>query len=192
LSAILLVTLIALLQTVWFYPHYAAPAFPALVAMILLGFSELRHFEWKGRPTGLFLSRAIPIGCILMASIPALAHALGWRLSAWPPQWALGIPWNVHSPNIESSVLAHGKKALVFVEYGANHDVGDEWVYNAPDIDQAPIVWAREISPESDAALVRYFHDRSVWVLKPDARPISLTRVHFAFSKPPGPYQINR
>jgi hypothetical protein len=191
-SVILLVTLAALFQAVFFFPHYAAPAFPAFLAMILLGMRELRQFEWRGRPAGLFLSRAIPVGCVLMAAIPASAHALGWRLSPWPLQWALGTLPEVHSPHVELSVLADGKKALVFVEYGPDHDVGYEWVYNAANIDQEPIVWAREISPESDTALMRYFHDRSVWIVKPDAHPIVLIRLHSHLADPVELNELNR
>jgi hypothetical protein len=178
IGAILLAMLAAAVQVVWFYPHYFAPAFAPFVAMLLLGFRVLRRLHWRGRPVGVFLSRAIPIGCVLMASIPASAHKLGWRLSFWPLQWALGSPPEIHGSNVESSVLAEGKKALVFVEYGPNHDPGYEWVYNDPDINHSQIIWARELGPKSDVALISHFPDRSIWILKPDEHPPLLTPIH--------------
>ena len=178
IGVLLLTMLAALLQVVWFYPHYAAPAFPAFVAMLLCGLRALRGFTWKQRPVGLFLSRALPAGCLMMAIIPISAHRLGLRLSFWPLSWAFGAAPRVQTPDIQTSVLAEGKKALIFVEYSRNHDPGYEWVYNAADIDRAAVVWARPISPEQDAALVRYFHDRSVWVLNPDAHPLKLEQVN--------------
>ena len=178
ISVIFLVTLAAVVQTVWFYPHYFAPAFAPFVGILLLGFRQLRGWHWRGRAFGLFLSRAVPIGCLLMATIPASAHRLGWRLNFWPLQWALGSPAEVQGPAITSSVLAEGKKALVFVEYGKEHDPGFEWVYNEPDLQQSQIIWARRVSPESDAALIRHFRGRSIWILRPDEHPIALTRVH--------------
>jgi len=109
-----------------------------------------------------------------MATIPASAHQLGWRLNFWPLQWALGSSPEIQGPNIKSSILAGGRKALVFVEYGDKHDPGSEWVYNEPDIQNAQIVWARRVNPRSDAALMRRFRDRSFWVLRPDEHPAAL------------------
>jgi len=177
IGAILLVMVAAAAQIVWFFPHYFAPAFAPFVALLLLGFRQLRHWRWGGRPSGVFLSRAIPIGCLLMASIPASANRLGWRLSFWPLQWALGSPAVIHSPKIQSAVLAEGKKALVFVEYGKGHDPGFEWIYNEPDIRLAPIIWARRVDAKSDAALMERFRDRSIWILRPDEHPAVLVRI---------------
>jgi hypothetical protein len=175
-TIVLLALLITLFQVVWFYPHYAAPGFAAAVAMLAFGFRNLRFWCWHERPTGLFLSRTIPIGCVLMATIPIAAHPLGWRLSAWPLQWALGSPAAVQTDEIKSRVLTAGQKALVFVQYGPNHDPADEWVYNAPWVDKSPIIWARKVSPESDAVLIRHYPDRTVWLVKTDTHPRALLR----------------
>src|SRR5947209_15694523 len=66
LGALLLILILGMLQTVWFYPHYAAPAFAAFSTMLVFGLKELRRWQWRRRPSGLFLSRAVPIGCVLM------------------------------------------------------------------------------------------------------------------------------
>lgn len=173
-TIILLVLLFALFLEVWFYPHYAAPGFAATLTMLALGLTRLRSRRWRGRSTGLFLSRAVPIGCIVMSVIPIAAHPLGWYLSAWPLQWALGSAPAVQTDEVKSRVLAPGSKALLFVQYGADHDPAEEWVYNAPCIDTSPIIWARKISPSSDAALIQHYPDRTVWLLKPDGHPLLL------------------
>ncbi len=178
LGIILLGMVAAAAQIVWFYPHYFAPAFAPFVAVLLLGFRQLRQWRWHGRLAGVFLTRAIPIGCLLMASIPASAHRLGWRLNFWPLQWALGSPAVIQGPDIQSAVLAGGKKALVFVDYGPEHDPGFEWIYNEPDIAHAPIIWARPVDSRSDAALMDRFRDRTIWILKPDEHPAVLTRIY--------------
>jgi len=57
---------------------------------------------------------------------------------------------------------------LVIVRYSAEHNAHQEWVYNLADIDQAKIVWAREIPGISMAPLLAYFRVRQVWLLEPD------------------------
>jgi hypothetical protein len=59
---------------------------------------------------------------------------------------------------------------LVFVRYYPQHQF-QEWVHNAADIDRARIVWARDLGPEENQKLLRYYPDRTPWLLEPDARP---------------------
>jgi hypothetical protein len=66
-------------------------------------------------------------------------------------------------------------KFLIIVHYAPWHSPDQEWVYNAANIDASKIVWAREMDPVSDAALIHYFSDRQVFVLQPDSIPIELT-----------------
>ena len=44
------------------------------------------------------------------------------------------------------------------------------------DIDGARIVWAGDLGPGENDALRRYYPDRTVWLLEPDARPPQLSR----------------
>src|SRR5262249_41756563 len=64
-------------------------------------------------------------------------------------------------------------KQLVFVRYSPLH-VFHEWVYNDADIDAARVVWANDLGPAENEKLRRYYPDRTVWLLQPDARPLSL------------------
>lgn len=65
-------------------------------------------------------------------------------------------------------------KLLVFVRYWPNHIFQDEWVYNAADIDGSRVVWARDLGEPEDEKLRRYYPDRAVWLLEPDASPPAL------------------
>jgi hypothetical protein len=66
-------------------------------------------------------------------------------------------------------------KLLIFVRYWPGHVFQDEWVYNAADIDAARVVWARDLGEPEDEKLRRYYPDRTVLLLEPDARPPQLT-----------------
>lgn len=169
---------IASLQVVWFYPHYLAPVFAPLVACLVLGLRDLRTRTWQGRATGLFLSRAIPLGCVLMIAVPILARSAHGNLIYWPLQWATGSPPEVHPPEMLPRLLKGGRQALVFVEYGPKHDPGFEWVYNDADIDSSSVVWARLTNKASDAALMHHFSGRNIWLLRPDERPFHLLPIN--------------
>jgi len=75
-------------------------------------------------------------------------------------------------------------RQLVFVRYWPHHIFQDEWVYNAADIDRAPVVWARDLGPAENEKLRRYYPDRTVWLLEPDARPPRLTTYPLALTPP--------
>lgn len=65
-------------------------------------------------------------------------------------------------------------KHLVIVHYSPRHIFQNEWVYNEADIDNARIVWARDLGAGDDRELLRYYADRTAWLLEADARPLEL------------------
>jgi hypothetical protein len=62
-------------------------------------------------------------------------------------------------------------KQLAIVRYGPGHDVLYEWVWNLAEIDQQKVVWARELKPGWIVQLLRYYPERKVWLIEPDAIP---------------------
>jgi len=155
--------LLALAGQVWYYAHYAAPAAGLAILLVIQGMRALR--TWRP-PIGLNLIRCLPVACAAMLLIqttatpsPDVLHARNWR---WPP------PGGVARARILKQLQASAEKQLVLVRYERWHDPGDEWVYNDADIDRAQVVWARELDPASNAALMRYFGDRRRWLMEPD------------------------
>jgi hypothetical protein len=107
--------------------------------------------------------------CILILPLlPAVRQLSGDLRTRTFVDW-----WSTNHQMIERLQVARkvntsGVRNLIIVRYGPNHNSLQEWVYNRANIDAAPIVWAREMSPEKNRELIEYFKDRHVWLLEPD------------------------
>jgi len=66
-------------------------------------------------------------------------------------------------------------KQLVVVRYATSHNPMDEWVYNAADIDNSKVVWAREMDEAENLELMNYYRDRTVWLVQPDSKPAQVS-----------------
>jgi hypothetical protein len=160
--------LLGLAIETWTLPHYVAPATGLIYLLLLQCMRHLRLWRWRRKSIGVALVRAIPtIACamVLLRVAAAAAHA------QIEPPWPRG---NLDRLAITRQLEAAPGRDLVIVRYGPHHDVDWEWVYNAADIDNAKIVWAREMSPQDDQELRQYFPDRKVWHLNGDGSPARL------------------
>jgi hypothetical protein len=63
---------------------------------------------------------------------------------------------------------------LVIVRYSPQHSPHIEYVFNRANIDSSQIVWARDMGEAKNKELLDYYPDRRVWLLQPDAPPLSL------------------
>jgi hypothetical protein len=168
---------IAVAQEPWFLVHYAAPVTGLLLALTLQAARHLRVWKPGGRPVGLFLVRAIPLICVVMIAVRLIVVPgpdAGSPLR--PALWCAMDVGNHSREQLIAKLEETGDRHLVFVRYKPGHNYHDEWVYNAADIDNAKVVFARELDPASDHALQEYFKNRQVWVVKPDEPTISAAR----------------
>ena len=78
--------------------------------------------------------------------------------------------------SIADKLEANSKDDLVFVSYGENHLLLEEWVYNSSDIDNSPVIWARDLGIAKNDELINYYNnDRNTWRLEVDGDSVSLT-----------------
>jgi hypothetical protein len=92
-------------------------------------------------------------------------------------------------PAVAKRLMAFPGPDLVVVRYSPGHLVHFEWVYNEPEIDQAEVVWARDLGESKTCQLIRYYPLREVWLLEADATPPRLEPYPTAcglLSGPPG------
>ena len=158
---------------IFFIPHYLAPFTAAVYAIGLQAMRHLRQWKPEGKTVGLTLVRLMVVICIAMAGM----RLYGGPLRLIPPQWPMG-PWLCtwvgpgHFGADRAEVAARLEqlpgKHLILVRYSPKHEPGDEWVYNAADIDGSKVIWAREMDADSNKELIRYYHDRDVWLVQPD------------------------
>jgi hypothetical protein len=169
----------SMLPIVRYLPHYAAPITCVILALVLVAMRRLRSQSWRGRPAGRFLTRAVPMVCLLMLVVRMGAKPLGLPE---PRRWLAGgspfATWCSLGPvNLErAAVLAQLERTpgshLAIVRYGPHHPIDmHEWVYNEADINAAKVIWARDMAPAENKELIDYFHDRHVWLVDADATP---------------------
>jgi len=179
------VFLVALGLNTWFYAHYAAPITGLIFAVVLQGMRHLRVWRRGRQRPGILLARAIPLVCLAMVVLRAAAQPLAFYMPPdWPMTWYYTRPGNVERARIEEQLARMPGRQLAIVRYKPGHNHFEEWVYNRASIDQAPVVWARELDPQSNADLLRYFSDRHVWLVEPDADPPAASPYPV---RPPGP-----
>lgn len=165
-SALLLA--VGLAPNAHFAPHHLGPAIAVLYALLIQAMRHLRTWRTPGGASGVFLIRAMAITLLIAFG----ARAVLERDSR-----------GVARANMAAALSASGRH-LAIVRYDSRHDPREEWVYNAPDIDRSAVVWAHHMGEDKNAELIRYFRDRTVWLVEPDARPPRVSPYHEALRRP--------
>ena len=152
-----------LLLVTWFEPHYAAPLTAGFFAIVAQAIRHLRQWKLKSYRVGIFASRLIVVLLVARVFLPSTEAVNGPRRG-----------WNLTRARIAAQLQATPQKHLVIVRYAPDHDVLEEWVYNAAEIDAARVVWAREIPGRDLKPLLDYYRDRRIWLIDADTHPPQL------------------
>jgi hypothetical protein len=161
-------TLVATLLEVGTAPHYAAAATGCFLAVGVACFRRLCAREW-----GVGFTAAAPLILVVV-----LAVRIGLEQSHLPftqhvnyESWCCVQPGNPAKARILGMLDSMGGRHLVLVKPKADPDNVFQWIYNDADIDASKVVWARDLGPQENSALLGYFHDRTIWSLDPDVNP---------------------
>jgi hypothetical protein len=161
---------------VFFFPHYAAPMTGVIYLLVIIAMRATRAFSWRGKRVGLFLSRAIPLICVMMLALRASAAPLHIPLTPnWPPTWYNCPSVKTERVRIQAQLSGYPGKQLVLVRYRANSQSEYDWVYNEANIDGAKIVWARDMGAAKNQELLSSYADRRMWLMEPDESPPKLS-----------------
>jgi hypothetical protein len=166
---------------IFFLPHYAAPITCAILALVLQAMRRLRSQPGRGQLAGLFIARAVPLICLLMLALRVgvkplhLPEPRRW-LQGGAPIWCGLVPTNLQRAATLAKLQQLPGRHLAIVRYGPHHDISyHEWVYNEAEIDQAKVVWARDMGPSQNKELIDYFRGCHVWLVEADETPPSLS-----------------
>jgi len=152
-----------------FFPHYLAAYACLAWFLIVRGVMTL----WRWRPRGVRAGAAAAVFVLLAGSMIGLETDLGPKLAAI----AGHAPRNRRA-ELAQRLLRTGGRHVVFVRYGASHSFHDEWVYNAADVDAAPVVWCRWMGA-ADREVMRYYPNRQFWLADVDAAGATVARYRF-------------
>ncbi len=165
LASVLSVFLLGTFLQPYFEVRYAAPVMGLVIMVPLVFLSELARPNRVGDRSGFV------IVATLLASIFVSFGARNLQDHNILQEFALDR--QLLQQLLEKTPGEH----LVIVRYSSQHDVLKEWVYNSADIDQAKVVWAREMEVSRNEQLFKYFGNRQVWLLVPDESSQRLTRL---------------
>ncbi|HSE98379.1 MAG TPA: hypothetical protein VLD57_08965, partial [Blastocatellia bacterium] len=154
LLAVCAVFIAALLPVTWLLSHYAAPAIGLIFVLIVQSMRRLYAWRFGGWRAGRH---------VLRATLVLSAAYLIFTWASLPP--IKRDAWNERRARLLEVLERSGDRHLLIVRYAPGHVWSEEWVYNEADIDNARVVLAREMDPESNRALLEYFKDRHAWLL---------------------------
>jgi hypothetical protein len=143
------------------FPHYLAPITGLIVLLLVQGARYLNAWRLRGYRIGRALIRILPIFAFCLG---AAALTMDWAKAPV----AQSLAWDIERAGMQKTLAETGQQHLVMVRYSPDHAYGEEWTYNESDIDRSQIVWARELTPEKNDELLKYFAGRQIWLLDAD------------------------
>jgi hypothetical protein len=152
-------------------PHYLAPAAAVLIAIIV---ECCRHL----RASRVYAVRFIPItmGLVLTLRIGAQSLGLPYTQALNFQSWCCRVEGNHNKARIAAVLDLIPGNHLVFVRTKTDEFNLLQWIYNEADIDGSRIVWARDLGPERNAELIRYYTGRDVWMVDPNFEPATCVK----------------
>jgi len=172
-----------ILDKATYHAWFPAQNAPETVLIILLLVQCWRHMmSWRrNRGFGVALSRQLVAACCLAIVLGGIGRAMEPVLPRsfrhFPPIWESLYPARRLRDDVSARLEKIPGKHLLFVVYSPDHCFCEEWVFNGADLSSQKIVYARSLSAASDAGLANYLYDHDVWVVEPDARPYTLSRM---------------
>jgi hypothetical protein len=161
--------------------HYLAAVTSMFVLAAIIGLERLGRIHIQQFAAGAHAVKIIALLCIAQFVTYYGSHL--FESAAVSRDFEAYETWDVinHGDPHGRVAAAHQLAAIpgklvVLVRYAPHHIFQNEWVWNAADIDNARIIWARDLGDAMNAKLVHYYPNRTFYVLEPDLQPLQLER----------------
>ncbi len=147
---------LVLLASMWTiaFAHYLAPVAPLLYVLLAASVASLAGRSVQSRTARWTLN------LVAMLFVGVVGLRLAFTFVPVSEE-----TFGVQRARVADSLADRPGRDLVFVQYTRAHTVHNEWVYNAADIDGSEVVWARDMGPDANRELLRYYPDRRPWLL---------------------------
>src|SRR5438093_6119883 len=111
--------------------HYAAPMTAAVYALVLQSMRYVRLWKWDGKPSGLFLVRAVPVICLGLLPVRTAASALHIPVPVTIIHtWYSEDQHNIQRARVINRLEREPGQHLVFVRYEPEHEIFLDCVYH--------------------------------------------------------------
>ncbi|HET7213391.1 MAG TPA: hypothetical protein VFL79_07385, partial [Terriglobia bacterium] len=160
------------LLPIWYMPHYTSPATCAILALVLIAMRRVQSFNWRGKPSGQFIIRAVPSICVLLLLLRMAVPGLATNKI---PSWCYLTASDYGRADVQWKLRRYPGQQLAIVRHNPSTDMGfDGWVYNRADLNSAKIIWAHDMGREKNQELIDYYKSRHVWLVDADSHPPKL------------------
>jgi hypothetical protein len=164
-----------------FLIHHSLSPFTS--AFYAIGLQAMRHLRlWRpgGQPVGMSWVRLTVTLCFVLALLRLWAQPLHlsfseWIGSEWAEEWYGPRQFGAARARVEAELEQLPGRQLVILRYSPDHNLFNEWAYNAADIDGSKVIWAREMDAANNLELIHYYKDRNVWLVQPDLQPAQVS-----------------
>jgi hypothetical protein len=166
----------------YFYPHYVAAVTCLFLLAAVVGFEQLSVWKIGRWLNGQTVVQVIVLLCAAHFGFWYCVHLLGNdEIAMAMDKYESWDFINYGDPegriSIDRELTRLQGKQLIFVRYGPRH-MFHNWIHNAADIDAARVVWARDLGTAENEKLVRFYPDRTAWLIESDVWPPQLRRYH--------------
>ena len=165
-TAVLLIAGLGQAIVSWWYPHYAAPLVPLVLAGAALCLQRLARVAAQKVSPRLGVVMIV----LLAVHVPPMALSAALHRSA-----AVRAEGELRSRGDVVNLLERrGGSHLVFVRYDEGYPTALEWVYNGADLEGSVVVFAHDLGEDRNPDLLAVYTARSAWRLTVSARKASL------------------
>jgi len=142
--------------------HYFSPLTCLAVLLVTIGLRGLGELKLRNVRVGLVAGVFLIALQLLLNIILTPHYPVAWSMAETIQSSPIKLQATFTREDLKNILMKRGGKYLVIVKYPLWHYYFREWVYNDADIDNAPIVWARDMDEGHNKELLEYFRGRQI------------------------------